>query len=245
MTRNAAIILATSALLLGGTVQAQAQNQHGKRDEAPAAQRNDNRNAHAQQGQPAAQSQQGRQQDQRGSQQDQRGSRQEQPQRIQQDQQQKRAAQVRAQQQYEQNVREQQARLRQERDHRDQRYANTPALYRYRLGNLTRQTNQYGANLLRQAVSFGYQEGYRAGQADRQDRYHFDYADAYAYRDANYGYSGSYVERGDYNAYFREGFRRGYEDGFYSRAQYGRITPSGPVILAAVLTGILVLTVIR
>ena len=31
------------------------------------------------------------------------------------------------------------------------------------------------------------------------------------YRDANYGYSGYYVDRSDYNHYFREGFRRGYQ----------------------------------
>ena len=43
----------------------------------------------------------------------------------------------------------------------------------------------------------------------------------YAYQDANYGYNGYYVDQDDYNYYFREGFRRGYEDGYYSRYQYG------------------------
>ena len=44
-----------------------------------------------------------------------------------------------------------------------------------------------------------------------------DYRDSYAYRDANYGSSGYYLAQVDYNYYFREGFQRGYEDGFSSR----------------------------
>ena len=32
---------------------------------------------------------------------------------------------------------------------------------------------------------------------------------------------GFYVDRDDYNYYFREGFRRGYEDGYNGRYQYG------------------------
>jgi flagellar biosynthesis/type III secretory pathway protein FliH len=39
------------------------------------------------------------------------------------------------------------------------------------------ETNEYGADLLRQAVNNGYQEGFRAGEADRQDRWHSDYRD--------------------------------------------------------------------
>jgi hypothetical protein len=49
------------------------------------------------------------------------------------------------------------------------------------------------------AVNNGYQEGFRAGEADRQDRWHSDYRDSYAYRDANYGYSGYYLAQDDYN----------------------------------------------
>ncbi|MEK6286203.1 MAG: hypothetical protein AABO57_10715 [Acidobacteriota bacterium] len=57
-------------------------------------------------------------------------------------------------------------------------------------------------------------------KADRQDHWGSNYEDSYAYRDTNYGYSGYYVERDDYNYYFREGFRRGYEDGYNSRYQW-------------------------
>ena len=75
--------------------------------------------------------------------------------------------------------------------------------------------------MLRQAVNYGYTEGFNAGAADRQDHWAPSYQDSYAYQDANYGYNGFYVEQDDYNYYFREGFRRGYDDGYNSRFQYG------------------------
>ena len=81
-----------------------------------------------------------------------------------------------------------------------------------------------GADLLRRAVNYGYAEGFRSGAAGRLDRWQFSYQDGYAYQDANFGYNGYYVKRDDYNFYVREGFRRGYEDGFNSRYQYGRYT---------------------
>ena len=37
-----------------------------------------------------------------------------------------------------------------------------------------------------------------------------------------YGYDGRYVSRDEYNYYFREGFERGYEAGYYDRQKYGR-----------------------
>ena len=48
----------------------------------------------------------------------------------------------------------------------------------------------------------------------------YDYSNAY--EDANYGYTGMYVDQGDYNYYFRQGFQRGYQDGYNARLQYGR-----------------------
>jgi hypothetical protein len=94
-------------------------------------------------------------------------------------------------------------------------------------------------------VNYGYQEGFRAGDADRRDRWAFNYRDSFAYRDANYGYAGRYVEQSDYNYYFREGFRRGYEDGFYRRAKYGRQANGKYTVLSVILGGILKLEVIR
>jgi hypothetical protein len=113
-----------------------------------------------------------------------------------------------------------------------------PFIYRYNRGGRYYETNQYGADILRQAVRYGYQEGVRAGHADREDRWGFDYRDSYAYRDATYGYAG-YVDLNEYRYYFREGFRRGYEDGYYGRYRYGTSAGGGYNILGAILGQIL------
>jgi len=41
-----------------------------------------------------------------------------------------------------------------------------------------------------EAVNYDYKHGFRAGQADREDRWRSNYQDSYAYQDANYGYGG-------------------------------------------------------
>jgi hypothetical protein len=117
--------------------------------------------------------------------------------------------------------------------------------YRYSRGGHYYETNQYGVDLLRQAVNTGYQQGRLAGVADQQDHWPFDYRTSYAYLDANYGYSGFYVDQYDYNNYFREGFRRGYDDGYYGRDQYGAYANGRTSILASVLGGILVFEALR
>jgi hypothetical protein len=138
-------------------------------------------------------------------------------------QQQKRIAQYRFQEQYLDRVRQQQIHLRDDRfDYARDPYFYTAPIYRYNRGGSYYETNEYGAKTLRQAVNYGYEAGFRAGKADRDDRWGSNYKDSYAYSDANYGYSGYYVDRSDYNYYFRQGFRRGYEDGYNSRYQYGR-----------------------
>ena len=62
---------------------------------------------------------------------------------------------------------------------------------------------------------------------------------SYAYQDANYGYGGFYVDRADYNAYFREGFRRGYEDGCNGRYRYGTYANGRGTVLGAILATII------
>jgi flagellar biosynthesis/type III secretory pathway protein FliH len=111
--------------------------------------------------------------------------------------------------------------------------------YEYYRGDQYYYVNQYGADLLNRAVNSGYEEGFRAGQADRQDGWGFDYESSDAYLDASYGYDGYYVDSSEYQYYFREGFRRGYEDGYYSRYQYGRNSGGKLSILADVLRVIL------
>ena len=43
----------------------------------------------------------------------------------------------------------------------------------------------------------------------------------------------------EYQYYFREGFRRGYEDGYYERRRYGRVYDGSDAILMTVLSAIL------
>jgi hypothetical protein len=118
-------------------------------------------------------------------------------------------------------------------------YFSSAPTYRYYRGGSYYNVNRYAADLLRQAINYGYREGIRAGRADRMDRWRFDYRNAFAYQDANYGYRGFYVTRSEYNYYFRQGFRRGYEDGYYGRRQYGRYYNGNDAILGNVLSLIL------
>jgi hypothetical protein len=78
-----------------------------------------------------------------------------------------------------------------------------------------------------------------------QDRWASDYRGSYAYLDANYDYGGYYVDEDDYNYYFREGFQRGYEDGYNNRHQYGRNSNGTYIILSVVLSQILNLQSLR
>jgi hypothetical protein len=160
-------------------------------------------------------------------------------------QQQKRTQQYALHEQYLENLRQQQERLRAQRDVQRDPYYSTPMTYRYRISGSDRQTNQYGADLLRQAVNDGYQQGWKSGRADRADHWASNYQKSYAYQDANYGYSGNYVPQSDYNYYFRQGFRRGYDDGYASRTQYGTVVNGSPSILGTILSGILGLATIR
>ena len=75
--------------------------------------------------------------------------------------------------------------------------------------------------MLERSVTLGYGEGSRAGVSDREDRWRFDYRNAYGYQDAMFGYDSYAVDLNEYRYYFREGFRRGYEDGYYGRSRYG------------------------
>jgi hypothetical protein len=95
------------------------------------------------------------------------------------------------------------------------------------------------ADMLRQAVRYGYEEGVRVGRSDREDNWQFGYLDCDAYQDAMYGYDGYWVSLDDYRYYFREGFQRGYEDGYYGRWQHGAFSNGVIGILANVLVDIL------
>ena len=160
-------------------------------------------------------------------------------------QQQNRNAAYQAQQRYLANLQAQRERVQAERAYNTDPYYNNPPAYGYRVGNTVRQTNQYGVNVLKQAVNYGYDQGVQAGRADRQDRRPSSYRNSFGYQDANYGYTGQYVAQSDYNYYFRQGFRRGYTDGYGSTSQYGSFNNGTGSILGNVLTSILGLTNLR
>jgi hypothetical protein len=117
--------------------------------------------------------------------------------------------------------------------------------YRYNIGGVYRLTNQYGADVLRQAVDQGYAEGYRAGSIDRDQGAPSDVQRALDFETDGFGYTGAYVPQSDYSFYFRQGFQRGYDDGYWSRSQYGTFTNGKAAILGAVALGILGLTLMH
>lgn len=151
----------------------------------------------------------------------------------------RRPAQSRVQQEYAAQLARQQEQMRAERRYDNDSYVVAAPTFRYRYGSVSRETNQDGVDLLRQAVNDGYRRGYQAGVADREDHWRSDYADSPAYREGTFGYTGSYVDLDDYQYYFRQGFQRGYEDGYNSRFRYGSSSNGAVSILASVLSGIL------
>jgi hypothetical protein len=146
---------------------------------------------------------------------------------------QRRQAQLRYQQRYLDHLREDRLRL------ESWRYTYAPPQYRYYRGGRYYQASQYAADLLRQAVRYGYEEGVRVGQSDREDRWRFRYQDSYPYQDATFGYNGYYVSLDEYRYYFRQGFRRGYDDGYYGRWRYGSHSDGTFSLLGNILLQIL------
>jgi len=157
-------------------------------------------------------------------------------------QQQRRMAAYRFEQRYLANLREQEIRLQNRRA--DESYY-SPYAYRYYRDGTYYEVSQYGAQELQQALNYGYQQGVMAGQADRQDGWGFNYQNSFAYQDANYGYDGLYVNQADYNYYFREGFERGYQDGYNGQFQYGTYSNGNYSILGALVSSILGLQLIN
>ena len=159
--------------------------------------------------------------------------------------QQKRIQHLRFQEQYEARLRAQRAQLTRARyDFYNDPFYYTAPNYRYRRDGRYYQTNQYGIKKLEQALQAGYNEGFQAGRADREDRWRYDYRSAFAYQDANYGYDGRYIRQDEYNHYFREGFQRGYEDGYYGRQKYGRRNDSGGINDEWLIAGAVVAAII-
>ena len=130
--------------------------------------------------------------------------------------------------------------LRDQRRLRNARYYNYLTNdYRYFRGGRYYYTSSYGARMLRRALNDGYAQGFRAGQADRYDGWDYSYRNSYGYSDASYGYDSYYVGLSEYQYYFRQGFRRGYNDGYYGQYRYGRYSSGRYSLFGNILRGIL------
>jgi hypothetical protein len=110
--------------------------------------------------------------------------------------------------------------------------------YRVNRNGAFYQTDERGVEMLKQAVNSGYQEGYRSGRNDRNNRRASGYNNSAIYRKGNYGYR-NYVDAGQYQYYFKQGFERGYTDGFNSRYENGRNENGAINILGNILENIL------
>lgn len=142
---------------------------------------------------------------------------------------------IKAQQKAEkERIKLEQERLRLER----QRLQSQARRYRVNRGGQWYNTDQRGADLLRQAINEGYRQGFAAGKNDRLSRRRLNISGSSIYRSGTYGYQ-SFVDRGTYQYYFRQGFERGYQDGFNSRYQYGSNSNGVLNILGSVLGGVL------
>lgn len=110
--------------------------------------------------------------------------------------------------------------------------------YRVHRNGRTYDTDERGADLLRRAVNEGYRQGYSVGSGDRDDRRRGSYRNSDLYRSGSYGYE-SYVDRDQYQHYFREGFQRGYDDGYNNQYRYGSNTGGKLGILTSILGQVL------
>jgi hypothetical protein len=141
--------------------------------------------------------------------------------------------------------RQQDAELQREHDYYNDPYFYSPPIYRYSRSGSYYQVNEYEANMIRRAINIGYDQGYRMGIADRRDNWRGGFRNSFAYRDANYGYDGYYGDESTYNYYFRQGFTRGYDDGFAGAFRYGAYNNGSYNILGNILSSIFHLQSLR
>ena len=140
-----------------------------------------------------------------------------------------------------QKIQKEQLKLEQQRLRLERQRLNTAqARNRYRVyrNGSWYNTDNRGAELLRQAVNEGYRQGFTAGRNDRNRRVGLNWGNSTIYRSGTYGYQ-SYVDRSQYQYYFQQGFQRGYQDGYNSRYQYGTNNNGVVNILGTILGSIL------
>jgi hypothetical protein len=71
----------------------------------------------------------------------------------------------------------------------------------------------------RMALVNGYAAGYEHGIQDRRNRESYDYDHATEYRRGSNGYERGYGNERDYQSWFRQGYAKGYSDGYYGRSR--------------------------
>ena len=121
-----------------------------------------------------------------------------------------------------------------------------PGRYRVNRDGRWYNTDERGADMLRQAVNEGYRQGFNAGRSDYGARRRGSWSNSNIYRTGTYGYQNG-VDRRQYQYYFQQGFQRGYQDGTNSRYQdgysgdfqYGTYNNGTPSILGTILNQIL------
>ena len=121
-----------------------------------------------------------------------------------------------------------------------------PGRYRVNRDGRWYNTDNRGADLLRQAVNEGYRQGFNAGRSDYSSNRNSSWSNSNVYRTGTYGYAVG-VDRTQYQYYFRQGFQRGYQDGSNSRYQdgyngdfqYGTYNNGTPSILGTILNQLL------
>jgi len=96
----------------------------------------------------------------------------------------------------------------------------TDGRYRVNRNGTWYNTDNRGADLLRQAVNEGYRQGFAAGRANRNSRRNNSWTNNNVYRSGTYGYQNG-VAQNQYQYYFRQGFQRGYQDGSNHQYQDG------------------------
>ncbi len=115
----------------------------------------------------------------------------------------------------------------------------------YRNGSYYNITQQ-GADLLRQAVNQGYQQGFQSGRTDRNGNRNVSWTNSRVYQTGTYGYQ-NVVTQSQYRYYFQQGFQRGYQDGsnrqyrddYNGAYQYGTYNNGSPSILETILNTVL------
>jgi hypothetical protein len=121
---------------------------------------------------------------------------------------------------------------------RSNRDSNRDDSYQYRIGRSGRLTDRNGAVLLQRALDEGYRQGFDSGATDRAQNHNYDFGRDRTYQDATSGYT-NYVDVGDYQFYFRQGYQLGYDDGYSRRLRYGSMVNGRATILDAVVGSVL------